>query len=92
MSTAHKIILDFITNYMMEHDYPPTVREIAAGVGYSSTSTVFCHLRNMRNMHLIDYVGDSPRTIRVPGYHYTKEGRTEHGGKHNKRSERSAVI
>lgn len=93
MSTAHKMILDFITNYMMEHDYPPTVREIAAGVGYASTSTVFCHLQNMRNMHLIDYNSDSQRTIRVPGYHYKKgEGRMEHGRKDNKRSGRGAIA
>lgn len=79
MSTAHKIILDFVIAFMLEHDYPPTVREIAEGVGYASTATVFYHLMNMRKVHLIDYNGDSPRTIRVPGYHYAKEGRTERG-------------
>lgn len=82
MNTAHKIILDFVTDYMLEHDFPPTVREIAAGTGYASTSTVFYHLLNMRKVHLIDYEGDSPRTIRVPGYHYTyqpTEGRKKGG-------------
>ena len=33
MSTAHKIILDFVIAFMLQHDYPPTVREIAEGVG-----------------------------------------------------------
>lgn len=88
MSTAHEKILKYVIAYMLDHDYPPTVREIAEGVGYSSTSTVFCHLQNMRNMHLVDYVGDSPRTIRVPGYHYIyqpTEGRRRNGaGKDSK--------
>lgn len=82
MSTAHKIILDFVIAFMLEHDYPPTVREIAEGVGYASTATVFYHMLNMRKAHLIDYSGDSPRTIRVPGYHYTYqpiEGRKRDG-------------
>lgn len=81
MKAVHEKILEFITGFMLEHDYPPTVREIAKGTGYSSSATIFGHLLDMQKAQLIDYNGDSPRTIRVPGYHYIKfdEGRMGNG-------------
>lgn len=38
-------VLEFLAEYSAEHGYQPTVREIAAGVGLRSTSTVSHHLR-----------------------------------------------
>lgn len=49
----HKRILDYIKLYMSEHNYPPTTREIGDGVGYTSSSTVWGYLRDMREMYLI---------------------------------------
>lgn len=42
MHPKQQAILDFIRNY--PHQYSPSIREIAAGVGLSSTSTVHHHL------------------------------------------------
>lgn len=82
MKETHRKILDFVTGYMLGHGYPPTTREIADGVGYTSTSTIFNHLRDMRADGLINYIDECPRTITVPGYRYIyiQEGRKDHGG------------
>ena len=45
MHPSRQAILDFIKNY--SHQYPPTVREIGAGVGLSSSSTVHGHLNTL---------------------------------------------
>ena len=37
-------ICRFITNYTATHSYAPTVREIGAGVGLKSSSSVYSHL------------------------------------------------
>lgn len=82
MKETHRKILEFVTSYMLGHGYPPTTREIADGVGYTSTSTIFNHLRDMRAAGLIHYIDECPRTITVPGYRYIhiQEGRKERGG------------
>ncbi|MDA8193161.1 MAG: transcriptional repressor LexA [Thermaerobacter sp.] len=38
-------IVDFIRGYVADHGYPPSVREIAAGVGLRSTASVARHLK-----------------------------------------------
>lgn len=80
MKEAHRKILDFVTGYMLDHGYSPTTREIGDGTGYSSTATVFGHMRDMREAGLINYIDECPRTITVPGYKYKKvAGRRSHG-------------
>lgn len=67
--------MDWITGYMLEKGYPPTIREIGAGLGYRSTSTVFSHLNHMQELGMLSYRKDSPRTITIPGIRYVREGR-----------------
>lgn len=40
-------ILRYITGYIQEHGYPPSVREIAEGVWVSSTDTAHRHIKEM---------------------------------------------
>src|SRR3989338_940290 len=40
--------LSFVVNYVREHDYAPSVREIADGLGVSSPATVHEHLEALR--------------------------------------------
>lgn len=68
-------ILEYITNYIQTHGYPPSVREIGAGVGLKSTSSVHAHLARMIEIGMLETdaeVGAS-RAIRVPGYRFVKE-------------------
>ena len=40
LSLREQAVLDFIKTYITEHSYPPTVRDIGAGLNIKSTSTV----------------------------------------------------
>ncbi len=42
-------ILAFIEGHVVRHGYPPTVREIGAGVGLASPSTVHRHLEKLED-------------------------------------------
>lgn len=57
-------ILFAIADRIEAHGYSPTVREIGADVGLSSSSTVTSHLERMRASGLISYNG-MPRTISI---------------------------
>lgn len=64
-------IYDFIVQYITKHGYSPTVREIGAGVGLQSTSTVHTHLQKMFNSGMLETEHPGmPRAIRVPGYEF----------------------
>lgn len=69
-----EVILTYIKNYIKEHGYPPTVREIGAGVGLKSTSSVQSHLIKMLEMGMIESDAGlgCPRTIRVPGMKFVE--------------------
>ena len=53
-------ILAFLREYLAEHDYPPSIREIQAACGISSTSVVDYNLKAMETKGLI-------RPRRTPG-------------------------
>ena len=40
LTTKQAETLEFIKKYMVSHGYPPSVREIGAGMGLSSPATV----------------------------------------------------
>ena len=61
MTPRQQAIIDFIREY--PYKYPPTVREIAAGVGLKSSSTVHSHLTALVNQGLIERRPNSPRCI-----------------------------
>lgn len=69
---------DFIVEYIKVRGYSPTVREIGAGVGLQSTSTVHTHLQKMFDSGMLetDHLG-VPRAIRVPGYKFVRMAREE---------------
>lgn len=70
-------IYDFIVDYIQEHGYPPTVREIGSGVGLRSSSSVHAHLQKMFEDGILetDAGKSAPRAIRVPGYRFIKDNK-----------------
>lgn len=64
MKTADRIVL-FIGDFNRSHDYAPSVREIADGVGLKSTSTVKSHLDKLKERGVINFEESRPRTVRV---------------------------
>jgi repressor LexA len=79
LSERQQAILDFITEFLDENDYPPTIRDIQHELGISSTSVVDYnlkvleernHIRRNRNISRgIEVVGRAstrPTTVEVP--------------------------
>lgn len=64
MSESSERVYDFICQYLDQHGWAPTIREIGAGVGFSSPSTVHGHLRRLE-AHGRIVLGGGPRMIRV---------------------------
>lgn len=65
-------MLEFIRQYLYEHGYPPSRKEIADGVGLRSTSSVQSHIERMLadGMLETDDEKGSPRALRIPGMRY----------------------
>jgi repressor LexA len=58
-------IWTFLTRYVDEHGYPPTVREIGEAVGLASPSTVHAHLANLERVGLIKRDPTKPRALEL---------------------------
>lgn len=70
--TTRQLILDFIIAYFQKHGYALTVREIGAGVGLASTSSVHAHIKNLKRLGYLetDVKDGSPRALRVVGMEF----------------------
>ena len=58
-------VLEFIRESVRVNGYPPTVREICAGLDLSSPSTVHAHLANLERLGLIRRDPTKPRALDV---------------------------
>ena len=47
MTERQRAILEYLHEYVDDHGYPPTVREIVEAVGLRSPSTVHAHLAQL---------------------------------------------
>lgn len=54
-------ILEFVTEFIYENGYAPSVREIGAGVGLRSTASVTYHLQALQERGLLQCVGGKGR-------------------------------
>lgn len=57
----------YIVDFLNEHEYPPTIREIKEHVGIKSTSTVEYHLKKLKESGLISQEEGKARSITVTG-------------------------
>lgn len=62
--------LEFIARYTHEHRYPPTMREIANGVGLKSIPALRSRLLKLKELGYVDWKYNSARTVTI------KEGLT----------------
>ena len=60
-------IWDFLVDYVDDHGYPPTVREIGEAVGLASPSTVHAHLANLERAGLLRRDPTKPRALELTG-------------------------
>ena len=66
-SNKREEILRFLSDFSAQNGYSPTVREICAAVGLSSTASVYRHLEALRDAGLICMDEQKKRSITVPG-------------------------
>ncbi len=64
-------ILQFLTQFVGENGYAPSVREICSAVGLQSTATVHYHLNALRSAGLIEMDEMKKRAISLPGVRRT---------------------
>ena len=60
-------IYDYLSEYVRERGYPPTVREIGEAVGLASPSTVHAHLANLERAGLLKRDPTKPRALELVG-------------------------
>jgi repressor LexA len=65
LTERQRQIFDFLTSYVDQHGYPPTVREIGEAVGLASPSTVHAHLANLERAGLIKRDPTKPRALEL---------------------------
>jgi repressor LexA len=67
-------IFDFVSEYVHQRGYPPTVREIGEAVGLASPSTVHAHLANLERAGLLKRDPTKPRALELVGRDRRGEG------------------
>ena len=60
-------VLDFIKSYLTENGFPPSIRDIAEGVGLQSTATVHWHLTTLERRGLIIRHAGGKRMLQLVG-------------------------
>ncbi len=65
LSARQRQILDFINEFLDEHGYPPTVRDIGRAVGITSTSVVDYNLRVLEREGFLRRTRDVSRGIEL---------------------------
>lgn len=58
-------LLQFIADFLKEHDYAPSYREIMAALGYKSVSTVAVHVDGLIAKGYITKSDKSARSVRL---------------------------
>lgn len=66
--TAHGLFIerrlyDAAHRFIEEHHYPPTVREVAAMLGYANPSSAAVRLHSLRRRGYVTFVDGQPRTL-----------------------------
>ena len=67
LTARQQEIWQFLVEYVDDHGYPPTVREIGEAVGLASPSTVHAHLANLERAGLLRRDPTKPRAIELAG-------------------------
>lgn len=63
MSNPQQQVWQFIRTYQEANGYSPTIREIAAALGYASTATVQDHLVNLRAKGFVTGAGRTLKAV-----------------------------
>lgn len=65
MSDSQIEVYEKIVEYIKEHGYSPTIREICELTGRNSPATILYHLKNLKKLGYINYDATKSRTITI---------------------------
>jgi repressor LexA len=65
VTDRQRAILEYLREYIEQHGYPPTVREIGEAVGLRSPSTVHAHLAQLERAGLLRRDPTKPRALEL---------------------------
>jgi repressor LexA len=74
LTARQQEIWQYLAEYVDDHGYPPTVREIGEAVGLASPSTVHAHLANLERAGLLRRDPTKPRAIELVGRRKAENG------------------
>jgi repressor LexA len=77
LSDRQQAILDFISRFLDENDYPPTIRDIQHELGISSTSVVDYNLKVLEERNYIRRNRNISRGIEIVGRSNSRPGTVE---------------
>ncbi len=76
LTEKQKNVLNFIEQFTRENGYPPSVREIGAAVGLTSTATVHGYLERLEKKGYLDRAALKTRAMRVVNPEIETEAQT----------------
>lgn len=65
LTKKQKLLLDFLSEFLKTHDYSPSYREIAAGMGLKSVASVAEHIDNLVAVGAIRKAPGMARSLEV---------------------------
>lgn len=68
--SAKERVFEAIRDYMLDNNYPPTIREISEMSKVASIAYVKSCLDELRDDGRIDFIDNKSRTISIPGIIY----------------------
>ena len=80
LTARQQEIWQFLVQYVDDHGYPPTVREIGEAVGLASPSTVHAHLANLERAGLLRRDPTKPRALELVGHRRSQPDATSDPG------------
>lgn len=70
LTKKQKLLIDFLGNFMAEHDYSPSYREIASGMGLKSVASVAEHIDNLVALGALKRAPGEPRSLQIVDLSY----------------------
>lgn len=58
-------VLHYIEQFYDDNGYPPSVREICAGMGFKSTATAYNYIDRLRNMGMLQKTDNKKRAVSI---------------------------
>lgn len=65
LSQPQRKVLNAVINYINEHGYPPSIREICLETGHRSSGTVHGLLSKLKQKGFVTWKNGNPRTLKV---------------------------